>query len=103
MVVSATTNNQAHHLRECATCRHHRRKLTRKWAELNLWLVAHDVPTKRSKSVADFKREITERFFQKVKVQCEEALAALDAADVIKKRGNLQDNEFHDMFFSHVR
>jgi hypothetical protein len=101
--VEAMTGEEILHLRDCEDCRNTRQQVINKWADLNLHLQQRHIPTCRSVSPEQFLRDVSDRQAAKLRKACEELLALHEAADVIKSKGELQDDEFHDMFFNHCR
>lgn len=57
----------AAHLSQCRYCRHQRERLIELWRMMNSWLMEHSVPTRRALSNADFRRQISDRRYQKLK------------------------------------
>jgi hypothetical protein len=86
--VSALTDRQSQHIRQCAQCHAAYKRLTQLWAECNLWLVEHNTPTVRSKSDEVFQREISDRRYRKLKTLLEETLHRQELDERIESKGS---------------
>lgn len=78
-------NRVALHLPECESCQQARAKLITKWAELNSFLANRGISTERSVSFEQWRDELQEREYQRLKTRVTELVKTQETEEKVSE------------------